>query len=189
MEDVVQRLKSRQSTYDNAYDNSYYCNGRYYSNYDDCYSNWYSWGRWIFIAGIIIAFLILFSLCACITHRRRRRGLQPYYGTAWMPFRPTNPNPNPNPNGTQFTQYPYDPNNPQYTQYYTPPTAPAPPYTPSPNMPPTSSSPFVPQQPYYPPPPGSPPGVAQHSTGATRESDYYSMPPPGPPPQAHVGKM
>lgn len=58
----------------------YYSNGRCYRR-----SGWYYWGRWV-VAGVII-FLVIF-LCAtmaCINSRRRRkRGLNPMYGTGWM---------------------------------------------------------------------------------------------------------
>lgn len=137
----------------------------------------------------------------CITRRRRSRGLQPYYGTGWMPFHPTNPNGD----AQQFHNFPpqhqqydsnqhYDPNNP-HTQYYAPPTAPAPPYTPSPQIIgthfPTPPLPQENQFGYQPPPPqgpgNSPYGIRQQSTGGTGGTEYY-LPPPGPPPAAHVGK-
>lgn len=139
----------------------------------------------------------------CITRRRRSRGLQPYYGTGWMPFRPTNPAGS----AQQFQNFPpqhrqydpnypqqmYDPNNP-HTQYYAPPTVPAPPYTPSAQTTGTHfPTPPLPQENQFghqPPAQNSEHnayGIRQQSTGGTGGTEYY-LPPPGPPPAAHVGK-
>ncbi|KAI9886358.1 MAG: hypothetical protein M1823_001812 [Watsoniomyces obsoletus] len=48
------------------------------------YSTWDSWGRWTFVAGIVILFLLFFLLTCISARRRRRRGMQPFYGTGWL---------------------------------------------------------------------------------------------------------
>ncbi|KAH7328819.1 chitin synthesis regulation, resistance to congo red-domain-containing protein [Stachybotrys elegans] len=58
----------------------YHYNGRF------CVRNsgWYWWGRWV-LAGILIVLIIITLIsCSITARRRRRRGLQPYYGTGWM---------------------------------------------------------------------------------------------------------
>ncbi|RDA87353.1 hypothetical protein CP532_2638 [Ophiocordyceps camponoti-leonardi (nom. inval.)] len=47
-------------------------------------SRWFDWGRWAFLGILLIGFLIVCFLFACIARRRRRRGAQPMYGTGWM---------------------------------------------------------------------------------------------------------
>ncbi|PYH34284.1 resistance to Congo red protein [Aspergillus neoniger CBS 115656] len=48
-------------------------------------STWYDWGRWIAFAVIVAVALIIFFLFACYNARRRRRqGLRPHPGTAWL---------------------------------------------------------------------------------------------------------
>ncbi|MDI1489870.1 MAG: hypothetical protein OHK93_001069 [Ramalina farinacea] len=62
------------------------CNNGYYGNDYGCdgYSPWYSYGRWILLAAIIVGAFLIFLLFACITaRRRRRRGMQPFRGTGW----------------------------------------------------------------------------------------------------------
>jgi len=62
------------------------CPSGYHLRNGRCYqSNWSYWGRWV-LAGIIVAFfLALFLTWSCISNRRRRRrGLNPRYGTGWM---------------------------------------------------------------------------------------------------------
>ncbi|KPI36153.1 uncharacterized protein AB675_8900 [Cyphellophora attinorum] len=55
-----------------------------FGNVGSCNSAWYDWGRWVALAVVILGFIILFFLCSCISaRRRRRRGLQPMYGTGW----------------------------------------------------------------------------------------------------------
>lgn len=139
-----------------------------------------------------LSHVLTFSSFRFLARRRRRRGLPPYYGTAWMPFRPNNPNNDPQ----QFQTYPpqqYNSNG-QPEGYYAPPV-----YTPTPQMTGTHFATNSPMQtdsaypppipphpsPYYQPPAENPnQTIPHHSTGG---SDYY-MPPPGPPPAAHVGK-
>jgi len=56
------------------------------NNFDNnnCNSRWSSWGRWVFLAAVIIFFLIVAVGFACLNSRRRRRsGLSPRYGTGW----------------------------------------------------------------------------------------------------------
>ncbi|KAI8965923.1 chitin synthesis regulation, resistance to congo red-domain-containing protein [Daldinia sp. FL1419] len=62
-----------------------YCrNGEYY-RYGRCYSGWYWYGRWIFAAIVIVLIIVLLFVMVCVNSRRRkRRGLQPMYGTGWM---------------------------------------------------------------------------------------------------------
>jgi len=59
---------------------------RYYCNvYGQCYSTWNSWGRWVALAVVVGAFIILAFLFSCYnSRRRRRRGMAPMYGTGWM---------------------------------------------------------------------------------------------------------
>jgi hypothetical protein len=59
------------------------CNNNDYY-YDNCYSAWDSWARWLVLALIILGSLLIFFLFSCITARRRRRmGYAPYRGTGW----------------------------------------------------------------------------------------------------------
>lgn len=56
-----------------------------FGNVIDCNNNWYSWGRWVALAAVIVGFILIFFIFSCITaRRRRRRGMQPYYGTGWV---------------------------------------------------------------------------------------------------------
>ncbi|KAI8635169.1 chitin synthesis regulation, resistance to congo red-domain-containing protein [Xylariaceae sp. FL1651] len=60
--------------------------GQYYYNGSCRYGDtWYWYGRWIFAAVLIGLVLIIFFAWACInSRRRRRRGINPMYGTGWM---------------------------------------------------------------------------------------------------------
>lgn len=62
----------------------YICDDNYPNDYN-CNSSWNTWGRWV-AAGVILAIgLIAFFLIAWLNaRRRRRRGLHPIAGTAWM---------------------------------------------------------------------------------------------------------
>ncbi|KAL3460244.1 chitin synthesis regulation, resistance to congo red-domain-containing protein [Aspergillus heterothallicus] len=75
------------------------------------YSTWHDWGRWVAFAVIVGAALIIFFVLACFNARRRRRqGLRPYAGTAWMaPPPPYHQQPHADP-------YNRPPPPPQYTQ-------------------------------------------------------------------------
>ncbi|PSR99366.1 hypothetical protein BD289DRAFT_471618 [Coniella lustricola] len=60
---------------------------RYYdcAYYGNCTSSYNSWGRWVLAGLVILAALFLALLWSCVVNRRRRRrGLQPRYGTGWM---------------------------------------------------------------------------------------------------------
>ncbi|PQE15485.1 Chitin synthesis Congo red RCR protein [Rutstroemia sp. NJR-2017a WRK4] len=60
----------------------YSCDG-----FGTCYrtSTWDNWGRWVALAVIVVAFILLAFALSCInSRRRRRRGVAPMYGTAWM---------------------------------------------------------------------------------------------------------
>lgn len=60
-----------------------------YCDFYGCYSSWDSWGRWVTFVLIVIAILLLAFVFSCITsRRRRRRGMQPMYGTGWMASKP-----------------------------------------------------------------------------------------------------
>jgi len=50
-----------------------------------CYSTWDYYGRWIFAAVAVFVFILILFIWACVNSRRRRkRGVQPMYGTGWM---------------------------------------------------------------------------------------------------------
>ncbi|KAH8814841.1 chitin synthesis regulation, resistance to congo red-domain-containing protein [Xylogone sp. PMI_703] len=71
----INALVRRQSR-----DCDFFDNDRYY-----CDSRWHRWGRWVALAVIIIAALIFAILFSWISARhRRRRNMQPYYGTGWL---------------------------------------------------------------------------------------------------------
>jgi len=62
----------------------YYCTYGY-DSYGNCYSRWNTWGRWVALAVVVIAFILLAFLFSCYnSRRRRRRGMAPMYGTGWM---------------------------------------------------------------------------------------------------------
>ncbi|KAJ5972621.1 Chitin synthesis regulation Congo red resistance RCR protein [Penicillium vulpinum] len=68
-----------------------YCNGYY----DDCYSTWDSWGRWVAFAVIVgVAFLLFFGFACFNARRRRTHGQRPITGTGWMAPPPGPPPPN-----------------------------------------------------------------------------------------------
>ncbi|KAL1966897.1 hypothetical protein VTN77DRAFT_3641 [Rasamsonia byssochlamydoides] len=50
-----------------------------------CDTAWSTWGRWVAFAVIVALAFIIFFVFACLSARaRRRRGLNPYFGTSWM---------------------------------------------------------------------------------------------------------
>lgn len=117
---------------------------------------------------VIFLFFLIFFLFSCITaRRRRRRGMQPFYGTGWVPgARP----------GVPQQQQPYGTAQPYYgnTTTNTGYGAPAPPYSP-PNQgyyygeQQNGVELQAPQQSHmragenvYEPPPGPPPGKKDH---------------------------
>lgn len=56
-----------------------------YDVYGDCYSRWNTWGRWVALAVVVVAFILLaFLFSRYNSRRRRRRGMAPMYGTGWM---------------------------------------------------------------------------------------------------------
>ncbi|KAH8586473.1 chitin synthesis regulation, resistance to congo red-domain-containing protein [Bisporella sp. PMI_857] len=92
------------------------CTDVYGITYKCDYSSWDSWGRWVALAVIVVTVLLVAFLFSCINaRRRRRRGLQPMYGTGWIPA---------------GGQYKYGQNNNNYYQ-----NQPAPPYAPPYNGP------------------------------------------------------
>jgi hypothetical protein len=63
----------------NCYTNQF---GNYVCSNND---SWSYWGRWVAFAIIVGGAFLIFLLIACVSARqRRRRGLAPYRGTAWM---------------------------------------------------------------------------------------------------------
>jgi len=172
---------------------------RQYYDYDDncdgygnnCRTAWNNWGRWVALFAIIFTTFILFFVCALISaRRRRRRGLVPIWGTAWVP------GPNPPLTHHKHNQWQYDPHasthqpiDPNPPPVYTPPTGGY--YVPPPGSPPGQyemQSPYFSQQQntgnreQYNPPPGPPPGVQENGTVSTGEQ--YA--PPNNPPPAHL---
>ncbi|MCJ1248800.1 hypothetical protein MMC30_006020 [Trapelia coarctata] len=92
----------------------YYCSSySYYNSYNDCYSPWDSYGRWVLLGCVIVGAFLLFLAFSCITARRRRAaGRNPYPMTAWA-GRPPPYNHNQHPQQQNFgNQY----GNQQYPQ-------------------------------------------------------------------------
>lgn len=181
----------------------------------DCYSTrWNSWGRWVFVAFMIIGFIFFLAMLMFISARRRRRsGLRPMAGTGWLA--PKNQHPThhtmPGPPGPAGYYPPPPPGQEAYGHYgniYTPP-----PYTPNPQYTGTTTNSTSTNAYYAPPPahpigqsyelaphnsgngaayrgPGSPaPPVSSHPTGTSTHSYVQSnnpFQPPTSPPPAHV---
>jgi len=170
---------------DNCNDDSLWCERN---------TRWHDWGRWVFLAFVIIGFFLLFAMCTVFSARRRRRtGTAPFFGTAWLaPKQSAQPGYCAGPPGPAGY---YPPPPPQgQGEYY---ASPAPPYTA--NAPPTSAPPPPQENGYYAPPPGPPPAHAaaggqpagyelnqfpQHTGGSYQSNNPY-IPPRSPPP-AHV---
>lgn len=90
-------LSKRQNTNTMMYSCSYG-----YDVYGNCYSRWNTWGRWVALAVVVVAFILLAFLFSYVppsysfslpltpinrcynSRRRRRRGMAPMYGTGWM---------------------------------------------------------------------------------------------------------
>jgi hypothetical protein len=146
----MQGITDKNSCYEDQYGNLY----------GECYSAWDNWIRWVVLGIIIAIFFLLFLSCSCLSARRRRRqGLQPFYGTGW----------------TQ-RQYPYF--NPQHQGgYYGGPAAP--PYAPNDGPPPY----------HHAPQPGielQPPVQAYRPDGEDRAFEPPMSPPPGKKGQATI---
>ncbi|RFU26351.1 hypothetical protein B7463_g9981, partial [Scytalidium lignicola] len=101
-------LARRQFRNNCDFNDDYYCNSR-----------WHRWGRWVALAVIIIAALFFAFLFSCITARhRRRRNLQPFYGTGWMAKPPAYDNSqNYNPQTGGYGYGGGGPSAPPYTQH------------------------------------------------------------------------
>ncbi|KAJ5779072.1 hypothetical protein N7457_006792 [Penicillium paradoxum] len=68
---------------------------RYCYDYDDCYSTWDHWGRWVAFAVIVgVAFFLFFGFACFNARRRRSHGQRPLTGTGWMAPPPGPPPPN-----------------------------------------------------------------------------------------------
>ncbi|KAF3386562.1 hypothetical protein F1880_001545 [Penicillium rolfsii] len=136
-----------------------------YSNgyYDDCYSSWDNWGRWVAFGVIVgVAFLLFFGFACFNARRRRSHGLRPYAGTGWMAPPPGNPPPD------QGYQQPYGGND-YYGQQPPPPQ-----YSANPQ----NYGYFGAQ-----PPPGQQTGIElQQPPHAHAHDAREYAPPPGPPP-------
>ncbi|QIW95911.1 hypothetical protein AMS68_001429 [Peltaster fructicola] len=79
-----------------------------YGSYNCGYSAWNSYGRWIFLACVIVFALFVFFLFSCITARRRRKmGYRPYPGTGWAAGAPAGHG------QAQYNPQPYYQNQPQ----------------------------------------------------------------------------
>ncbi|KAM0819455.1 hypothetical protein AB5N19_05271 [Seiridium cardinale] len=126
--------------------------------YGNCGNNWYWYGRWIFAAVVIALIILIFFLWACVNSRRRRkRGMQPMYGTGWMASHNQHQN-NPNAYNSAPPAYGAPPGQsyPMQNQY--------------------TGNTFQPQDGYY----GQREGVQQPKDAHTHNNDY--APPAGPPP-------
>ncbi|KAA8644394.1 hypothetical protein EYZ11_002794 [Aspergillus tanneri] len=76
-------------------------------------SAWWDWGRWVAFAVIVGCAFIIFFLFACSNARRRRRqGLRPHPGTAWLAGPPPAYQQHPQAYGDPYYQQPPPP---QYT--------------------------------------------------------------------------
>lgn len=61
------------------------CYDSYRRRYYTCNRAWSTWGRWVLFSIIVVGFILFFFLFSCLSARRRRkRGLQPFYGTGWV---------------------------------------------------------------------------------------------------------
>ncbi|KAK7431118.1 hypothetical protein QQZ08_002399 [Neonectria magnoliae] len=154
--------------------------GRYYRN-GYCYrSRWNSWGRWL-VAGLAIGlFLLVLLSCLAISRRRRRRGVQPMYGTGWMagggPHKFGN-----HQNGQQMYDYNHNPNQQggfqQQQAYGGYPPAPPPPAYGQQQQPQYTGTTFNANDGYY----GNQQSGVQPPQGTYQREEVYS-PPQGPPP-------
>ncbi|RAL17259.1 resistance to Congo red protein [Aspergillus homomorphus CBS 101889] len=141
------------------------CRQTYLDGYVCDGNSWYDWGRWIAFAVIVGVALLVFFLFACFNARRRRRqGLRPHPGTAWLAGPPPT---------FQQSQQQQQPGQPYYADpYYQP--APPPQYSPHPQygyfggQQQTGIELQTPQNAY-------------HNGG-----DRVYQPPPGPPPASKV---
>ncbi|KAF4463102.1 hypothetical protein FALBO_10082 [Fusarium albosuccineum] len=141
-------------------------------------SGWSYWGRWV-LAGVCILLFILILSCLALrsftARRRRRRGVQPFYGTGWMAG--GNNKPWGNQNNHQMYNYNnqgggYNPDYPQQHGYGAPPPPPA--YQQQPQY---TGTTFNPQDGYY----GQQHSGVQPPQGTYQRDEPYS-PPAGPPP-------
>lgn len=159
--------------------------GQYYRN-GYCYRNrWNSWGRWLVAALAVGLFFLVIVSCLTLSRRRRRRGVQPMYGTGWMagggPQKFGN-----HQNGQQMHNYNYNPNQQggdfQQQQAYGgyPPAPPPPAYGQQQQQPQYTGTTFNTNDGYYGNQNQQQSGV-QPPQGTYQREEVYS-PPQGPPP-------
>ncbi|KAK1460644.1 hypothetical protein CCUS01_08749 [Colletotrichum cuscutae] len=157
----------------------FYCSsGQVYRN-GACYERgaWYWWGRWVLAAVVVgIALLILILLGCMNSRRRRKRGVQPFYGTGWM----SNNNKH-NQQGTYAYNQPYNGQQQGYAgypqqggAYQNPPPA----YGPAQQQPQYTGTTFNPNDGYY---GGHNEGIHLQQPQNAYQRDSYAAP-AGPPP-------
>ncbi|KAI1808329.1 chitin synthesis regulation, resistance to congo red-domain-containing protein [Daldinia bambusicola] len=159
MAPLIDLIGDQLAKRDSCRDNEYYRYGR-------CYSAWYWYGRWIFAAIIIVLIIAVLFIMVCVNSRRRkRRGLQPMYGTGWMAG-------NAGPNNNAYY------NNPQPGYANPPPAYGAPPGQSFPMQNQYTGTTFSPNDGYY----GQHEGIqAPKNVYNNNQKDDYA-PPEGPPP-------
>ncbi|WYZ34702.1 hypothetical protein EsH8_I_000978 [Colletotrichum jinshuiense] len=153
--------------------------GQIYRN-GGCYErgSWYWWGRWVLAAVVVgIALLILILLGCMNSRRRRKRGVQPFYGTGWM-----SNNNNKHNQGTYAYNQPYNGQQQGYGGYPPQPQgayqAPPPAYGQAQQQPQYTGTTFNPNDGYY---GGHNEGIHLQQPQNAYQRDVYT-PPAGPPP-------
>ncbi|KAI9739850.1 MAG: hypothetical protein M1818_004906 [Claussenomyces sp. TS43310] len=170
----VKELVARFITNSNCYNDGF---GGYYG---DCDSAWYRWGRWVLLGcAVVFAILVVLAFSCLNGRRRRRRGLQPRYGTGWLAGKTPEGH-----NGPSYTGY----NNAGFNGGYNQPNYnPAPPYSPPPVNQQSTGNTFNSNEGYY----GQQNGIElqqpQNAYAPPRGGDPVYAPPQGPPPKAKYG--
>jgi hypothetical protein len=58
------------------------CRNGYGYGYNNCYSTWDAWARWLVLGLVVFGALFIFFIFSCVSARRRRKaGYSPYRGT------------------------------------------------------------------------------------------------------------
>jgi hypothetical protein len=149
-----------------------YCPSGYSGRNCENRNDWYWWGRWVVAGVILLICIVSLVICSITARRRRRRGVQPFYGTGWMAtgqkYGAHNQQQGYNMNAYQQPQYPQQNNNQGWTN-------PPPAY--GQQQPQYTGSTFRPSDGYY--------GDGQQS-GVQAPQNTYNRdgfnPPAGPPP-------